>query len=83
VALRTDTENVQLKHPLLANGALVTLFKHGNGGLFVTESSILGSEKTLNNVKCLLHSQPSSEIIRTTADYFFVPYFRVPSSSHT
>jgi hypothetical protein len=34
------------------------------------EISILGLEKTLNNVKCLLHSQPSCVIIRTTSDYF-------------
>jgi hypothetical protein len=34
------------------------------------ECSILGSEKTLNNVKCFVHSQPSSGIIRTAAKIF-------------
>jgi hypothetical protein len=31
-------------------------------------------KKTLNIVKSLLQSQPSCGIIRTTADYFLLPY---------
>jgi hypothetical protein len=38
------------------------------------EISILRSKKTFNIVECLLHSQPPSRIIRTTADYFLLPY---------
>jgi hypothetical protein len=38
------------------------------------EISILGSKKTLNIVKLLLHIQPPCGIIRTTADYFLLPY---------
>jgi hypothetical protein len=38
------------------------------------KSSILESEKTLNNAECLLHSKPSRGIIRTTADYFLLPF---------
>jgi hypothetical protein len=37
------------------------------------ESSIMGFNKTSNKVECLLNSQPSRGIIRTTADYFFLP----------
>jgi hypothetical protein len=36
------------------------------------EISLLGSEKTLNNDKCLFHSHPSCEIISTTA--ILLPY---------
>jgi hypothetical protein len=38
------------------------------------DNSILGSEKILNNVEYLLHSQPFRDIIRPTADYFLLPY---------
>jgi hypothetical protein len=38
------------------------------------KSSILGSEQTLHNIECLPYSQQSRRIIRTTADYFLVPY---------
>jgi hypothetical protein len=38
------------------------------------EISILGSKKTLHIVESLLYSQPSCGIIRTTADYFLLPY---------
>jgi hypothetical protein len=38
------------------------------------EISILRSKKTLNNVMCLLHIQPPCGGIRSTADYFLLPY---------
>jgi hypothetical protein len=37
-------------------------------------SLFFGSERTLKNVECELHSQTSSGIFKTTADYFLVPY---------
>jgi hypothetical protein len=38
------------------------------------EISILGSQKSLHIVECLLYSQPPYGIIRTTADLIFLPY---------
>jgi hypothetical protein len=38
------------------------------------EISILGLEKTLNNVEFLLNSLPPCGIIRTTGDKFLLPY---------
>jgi hypothetical protein len=43
--------------------------------------SILGSKKTLNIVKSLLHMHPPCGIIRTTADYFLLPYTSQTSRS--
>jgi hypothetical protein len=39
-----------------------------------------GVGKYIKIVECLLHSQPSRGIIRTTADYFFLPYCALPSA---
>jgi alkylation response protein AidB-like acyl-CoA dehydrogenase len=48
-------------------------------GLFDMEISILGSKKTLNNVKCSLHIKPPCGVIRTTPDYFLLPYMELCS----
>jgi hypothetical protein len=37
--------------------------------------SILGLKKTMNIVESFLHGQPPSGIIRTTAEYFFLPHW--------
>jgi hypothetical protein len=74
VALRSCTDNVQLWHLLLTTGDTSYTFEIWFWRLFGMESLILGSEKISNNVECLLPSQPSSGIIRTTADYFLVPF---------
>jgi hypothetical protein len=77
------TENVQLWHPLLAMGDTSNTFEIWQWGLFGLESSILGSENTLNNVECLIQSQPSSGIIRATADYFRVEVVQHRGASGT
>jgi hypothetical protein len=46
-------------------------FKIGNGEYM---AGILGSKKILSIDKCLLYSQLSCEVIRTTAYYFLLPY---------
>jgi hypothetical protein len=38
-------------------------------------SSILESEKTLDNVEGLIYSQPSNGVIKTTADYLLDPFY--------
>jgi hypothetical protein len=70
------TENVQLWHPYLAKGDTCKTFEVWYWGLFDVEISIMGSKKTLNILQSLLNSQPSCGIIRTTADYFLLPYSR-------
>jgi hypothetical protein len=38
------------------------------------EISILGLQKSLHIVECLLNGQPPCRIIRNTADLFLLPY---------
>jgi hypothetical protein len=58
---------------LLPKVTRVTLFKYVNGGYLAWRVQVCDRRKTLNSVECLLHSQPSCGIIRTTANYFLLP----------
>jgi hypothetical protein len=45
------------------------------------EISVLWSKKTLNIAETLLYSQPSCSIMKTTADYFLLPYWKMSARS--
>jgi hypothetical protein len=70
---RICTENVQLRHPILAKSNTKKTFKMWYLGLSNMVVSTLGSKKTSVIVEFLLDSQPPCGIIRTTVDYFLWP----------
>jgi hypothetical protein len=62
------SENVQLWHPFIVKGDTSDTFEIWYCGLFGMEILILGSQKSLHIVECLLNNQRPCGIIRTTAD---------------
>jgi hypothetical protein len=75
VALKSFTEKSNFGIYFRPRVTLVTLLKYDNWGyLACMKISILGSKKTWNLAERLLHSQPSSGIIRDGIyQFYYIP----------